>query len=618
LALVNRNCYNYAAPFLYRVVRINITSLKKFREEISELTDNPLRRQCLEHARRLELKGRMPSLKEPEDMDAAGGKYTWSSYTNPAPNFPHESNNEDPSFRLWMPLASLMREFRYLSSISYACYNPFPDRLLRAIHQHHPTCKLEVHTVHMRSLRDLITDPHKLALMKSPCLSELTIRYVGSDRNGRDQTNENSIQSTLCAVALAPNLTRLDLIGCHLHGILPPPDTRPLPQRARKGRETLRITTLNSLSFTGIQDITEAKLRHWARHVDFSKLRSFSWSMPRVPPEALIYAAENLRFNSLETLELFLPPSNAEFTAGLGMFLDSLKPLVALRLWGPMDASVFERTVERHGTTLRELKLRPFGDYHYREQYRTVTLSPEKILNLQDNCPLLEELQLRIPRSLSDRQEIRYYEALATFPRLSKLSLELDCSCRRPEDQPPIEKIRCSDFDRQVYLKTLGRSPIYYAHIRDLLINAAIDETLARSIWNVITAGDKKKKHPLRQLAIDSRWGGRFTSYPFTRLSEGAHIRFDHISRSYLLKRSDRDDDPSGVEIVETERPELETTEGQLVGVSYWKSSVPNDEKFDKIFRQLWPPKHDMGNPRSSPDWRCCGWSSRPLELGTD
>lgn len=622
-------------PFIYRRLTIDVSRSKKLHEELWELTNNPLRRQCFEHVRRLELTGQMPSSRIPEEMDdntynRMRRERDWhSNYILP---FFVWNPEGDKSSRLWAPLISLISEFRHLTDLKYTCNNRFPYRLLHAIHQHHPACRLDVHSYHLRGLSDLITDPHKLELIKSPCLHRLTIRYVMEarsednwDEDEEDDHSEESIQTVLRSLGLAPNLKHLHLIGCLFYISKPLFDSRVAFKRAVKKKgfkppeNNLRLGALESLSFTGYQGVTKAKLQQWNKYANFSTLRSFAWSNV-TDREALIYASENLKFDSLETLEICLGVErlNHNFMTAVGMFLESLNPLIALRLYGLFHAPLLVRICERHGNTLRELQLKGYGDWGYGEEAKTASLSFVEVMTIRDHCPLLEELQLRVKRFYSDRCETKCYKVLSTFPCLVNLSLELDCSNPGAQDLPRPDEISHNKFDRQVYDNKFGtpRGLLCNAHVRDAFINAAVDETLARSIWDVITTtGNKPMGHPLRQLKITSTRGGWFGD---SRLAD-LYRRIRYISRSFVLTRSERDDRVQDVEIVETGKKEREAYEEsrrqedalhekhkELFGNC--GSCHPEVKKAVRVFQRLWPPKSGSRNWRDD-------WSSKPLEM---
>ncbi|KAL3447459.1 hypothetical protein BJX65DRAFT_307866 [Aspergillus insuetus] len=74
--------------------------------------------------------------------------------------------------------------------------------------------------------------------------------------------------------------------------------------------------------------------------------------------------------------------------------------------------------------------------------------------------PRLRDLTLRIPRSMGNAYEVRYYRALGQITHLNTLTIDLDCACLI-NPNPPTD--------------------------RHALINIAIDETLVRSILSLVT-----------------------------------------------------------------------------------------------------------------------------------
>ena len=112
--------------------------------------------------RRLGSLGRIPNIYEyfakPIDFvpEAAGGfmKERYLEYwCLPRLNFMHPT----PSYYAeqdWQLLVSIICRLRHLTEISYAVENIFPDRLLRAIHDHHPLCRRSVWSFQVLGLNE--------------------------------------------------------------------------------------------------------------------------------------------------------------------------------------------------------------------------------------------------------------------------------------------------------------------------------------------------------------------------------------------------------------------------------------------------------------------------------
>jgi hypothetical protein len=314
--------------------------------------------------------------------------------------------------------------------------------------------------------------------------------------------------------------------------------------------------------------------------------------------EALIDAAVNARFKFLESLHVLLRlrDDDTNFKLGVEMFLDGLSSLTTLRLHYYVYESLQTRVLERHGERLRQLVLLPHSALNRKMVAPTIT----HILNIRDSCPLLEDLTLVILRSKSNRSETRCYEALGTFASLIKLTLQLNGNA---PDLPILDE---EELTALAISRTHG-DPLCHAHVRDALINSAVDEALARDIWDVISAN--KSGRPLAHLEISGR-PAHLVGHP-----ENPAIvrRVTHMTRSFRLTRNERDDSDQ-VEVVELqkrarERRDEEGRQGEARMVSMLEPAI--EEKVGSIFEELWPPKP------GSRDWRD-DWSSWPLQRKTE
>lgn len=128
----------------------------------------------------------------------------------------------------------------------------------------------------------------------------------------------------------------------------------------------------------------------------------------------------------------------------------------------------------------------------------------QHILQIRAQCPGLEELAIPVKRTKSDALEADIYRTFSRFNRLRSLFLTLDCSnwrvVRDSTYQPAFDEE--DDKPCEVLCEWLKEG-----HARETFMNCALDERLARSIWEIICA-DKvgRKLESLKNL--DHRRGG--------------------------------------------------------------------------------------------------------------
>ncbi|KAL1961538.1 hypothetical protein VTN77DRAFT_1625 [Rasamsonia byssochlamydoides] len=616
LSLVNSIFYHAAVPFLYRTLTLHVSSRERLHRVVSKLMKQPLRQKYLTHARQLTVTGKIPRLGASvteqlvkrttiEDSDVSHHLDDLEPYYDDMFTTDEVEDKPTEVSRAWEPLASLISRLKHLTELNYACVNQFPPCLLQALHQYHPGCRLNLHTFRFRSLRWPVTDPYETELISSPCLHSLRVRHIRRDSNWDVDYN---VEAVLRAVAIAPNLKHVKLQHCI--SIPPPPYLRRLPRTRRQAWqdfvppvETHRIGRLTSLSFSKRMVTTEKTLEELGRYADLSRLQAFAFGCARTP-SVLMKAATMAPFGSLERLSLHLEPlqHDDDFLLATEMFFESLNPLKTLRLHGELDASLVGKVLERHGCALRELML---NFYPYTE---FMVLAPADIARFGECCPLLEELHLEIKRSKGDYHETQTYKALGKFPSLKKMFLHIYCSDTWQPQLPSPDECgeELDEFERQPY-DAKAQPTLYNFHIRDALINGAVDEKLARSIWDLISAN--QSSGCLSSLRIIPKDSGLFSLGYF--IPSGLSTRAEHMSRSFWITKNAYHSS-SDVEVVELDKQAREDRDEKKRQRE--EAKMPNKqstwqrEKLSQIFQRIWPPKPD------SRDWRD-DWSSWPLQM---
>jgi hypothetical protein len=196
-------------------------------------------------------------------------------------------------------------------------------------------------------------------------------------------------------------------------------------------------------------------------------------------------------------------------------FLEYLPPLTALCIRGTLTRSAYDAILAHHGNSLKSLSIQQ--KFHIER----IIFNQLELQNLKNSCPNLEELELQVPRSRGDSDEIAMYRTLGSFPYLQCLALYLDASnlaigWRVDDDSVSDYGDAPNDpsfdsFDQLFYPLVLDnlRKP-RNGHVRDCFINQAVDEALAQSIFAVIAAGKSRDALKLQTLELESGGGGTF------------------------------------------------------------------------------------------------------------
>ncbi|THC93837.1 hypothetical protein EYZ11_006689 [Aspergillus tanneri] len=645
LALVNSSCYHAAVPFIYSSLSLRLTTGKQLERTVEEIFHHPLRRQCLSYARQLNLGGqifRLPNSPEDEEnisrleieywdglatqeTDICSAAELEPTYKDIFTNDGDEQESyESATSAFWAPLATLITHLQHLVVLNYSCVNQFPPCLLEALHMHHPACKLNLDTFRFHSLQRPETDPFERDLIRSPCLHGLTVRYVRSlsEDDIQEDYNEEAVIET---VQLAPHLKQLRFQQCsHLiteesearrsdpkakrwNGFVPP-----IPAGGVREKATLTCLTTSGTK-VGMDSQT---LDEWDRRTDLSTLQSLNLNYVS-RTDVLSKATELGCFRSLKKLAIHLaiPCSTAQDRLPAEMFFNSLPPLKTLRLFGLINMPLLQTILKRHGPSLRELRIHPRAVMHtFFNVVKSMVLTATEISWIGESCPHVEQLDLIMNRSKGDRRETACYEALGKFPALKEVYIHLFYSM---EPLRSVENLDgpLDEYDRLSYNDACGNksainAPVLgaplrphewcTAHIRDALINAAIDTKLARAIWETIVSCPSHREI-LQRLILHPHVFCADVSYSIEE-------KVTHMARRLQVDwkgyGNEVDITEIGREIRERRDKEQRRLEREML--EKW-GTLQGARLADRtIMSRIWPEQSD------TQDWRDA-WSSLPL-----
>ncbi|KAJ5178777.1 hypothetical protein N7492_001987 [Penicillium capsulatum] len=400
------------------------------------------------------------------------------------------------------------------------------------------------------------------------------------------------------AIQLAPNIQHVRLQFCR-------PLTRAL--RARQSQLGSSNSRTDHVSFPESSAQKAALLtfcaqsgvnfewRTWTEAIDASRLRSLNLGRVR-KIEYFDPLIDSITLPSLEKLALRLEMAwDHDAQRKVKTFMGGLRPLNTLRLHGMMDSSLVDSIIERHGSALRNLLMDP---YCFNSDARPWSLTATIIGQLSVKCPRLRELGLTVPRFKGNHDEITCYQALGSFHFLEKLCLNLDCSISEPGF---FGREQWSAFDLMEYSSiTTSAIQICNGDIRDILINAAVDKDLVRSIWENILSYQKRPTS-LRWMMISPRRSGYISSVR----PAGIGHKVEHMSRSFELTKTGK----TAIDVIEIgqarrERQDSEWREIEEQALREMGQRIDSD--LEDIMRTIWPFREGID------DWRLF-WSSFPL-----
>lgn len=626
-SLASKTCHSAALPSLFRNIHLAVHDRKALQRDVDTLIEILSRSESASHVRRLSITGSL-------GLDVEGGTAKLSTDELDTVKWFKETgayeifDGQEPVFKdngvhvctepviersseedmAWAPVVGLIKTLPGLTTLEYDCRNQFPPLLLDAIEEH--KCKLHHMTFRLRSLLSDTLDPYEMALATSPCLYKAQVRCAWRDSNGDDDFNEEAMMEL--AAGLAPNLKELVVVG------LQPPIPfvkrhRPRgPWRGLPGFVPGKHTgSLTALTFLASVYLSVDTVQSWARHIDFSCLRhlglgggytSSGLTQRGIDEEVMDWMIQNCSFHRLRSLRVHLSRDliveRPGFADTASTFFKLFKPLYELSVSGSLEPKILDAILSRHGPTLQKLSLRPIDREMIVPNGRALLDMPmvferEHILQIQTQCPALRELAITVKRTKSDATEAKIYKIFGKMGCLQSLFLTLDCSDRRiAQDSTRTNDPSFDEFDREMYLE-LG---LLKGHVRDTFMNCAVDETLARSIWETI-CGDKKGR-PLQSLKLWTTGGGRWLSF----ICHGGILdAAKYLSRSWLIERRN---DNNMIDVRELGRWGRKGRE-QIMAVMLYKRKGRRD--LQQVFRRIWPHKE------GSKDWRD-DWASLPLQ----
>ncbi|KAH0363963.1 hypothetical protein KCU65_g7028, partial [Aureobasidium melanogenum] len=410
----------------------------------------------------------------------------------------------------WANLGHFLRKCPALQDLVWGCVELVPSSILDYINQKaFPKVRLHIENFRLNGIYKppevtIGLNPQELKVATSPCLHSLKMRYTNLDESGFVNYNEQAVIDMVAGAA--PNLRRIHMFWqrggsspWHLLAFYKPkqPWRRDIHFPGSPTSSTGSLETLEIVS----EDPSRSLMR-WGEVTDFSKLRSLTVHSP-IDVEALRWLTTRCRLSSLDNLALNVDYSDRDLpdedtSNAMDDLLRSLRPLKSLKLVGLIEPRSISLAIEHHGRYLRRLLLysTELLSEHHMQQGRADLATVPFLHELKENCPHLEELALRMIRSKGDVNEVATYRAIGEISSLRKIHLSVLCSEPLTWNTTVYEQFEAAyddsaDLDHQME-----------ARLDDALINLAMDETLARSIFQVMSKAKPLHAPPLECLEL--------------------------------------------------------------------------------------------------------------------
>lgn len=597
-ARASKDCYSIASTVLYRTIKVAIADPRDGHEPfqfVEGLQTRLLRDHAFEHVRRL-------ILCAPEDTSIEPAVWPYSSLEPCERSFEEDTGQrscwEALYFRRllnltfvpdrdWEPVIHLVERLLGLDDLYWVCHKRLPLRLLNVLDSKTKLCRLHHYTYSLGSPSERFVTSYEHALITSPSL------YSIGNLPWQGRTGLESARNILC-----PNLRRVyldvgidntqgDEAGGHGHRKVREPVLREVINMEGVGAEPISFRTVRAEALGALSALRVLKLYDCD-------------DGPELPPPS--------DFPSLETLTYECPEVDTPQTwDALAAFLHRLPRLTTLEI------SQWNRSMSFTPALNKNLRALHLQTGHARDN---PPLRDDHIHHLADLCPNLEKIEIEVPRSRGDAAEVSRYRSLGRLGRLRELNIVL---CVSPPNRIHTTADGLSEttfdtviepwFDEQdaEYLPK-DFAPYRLGHLRDLLSYRAVDEDLARAIFQVISdtrLASVGESPPvlLERLKLSSSEGNRFSGIDINIThGDGSPMnRFLHaVDRQWLLRRDVRDDSR---EVLHAH--EIRMEHSMFLESIFNDSDMKDAEYWFGIWRRVWPVEKEG-------DWRK-NWKSPPL-----
>lgn len=505
-AQTNKHLYAVASRSLFSTLKFTVTDRQRLDKDVQVWETILFRDGGLKHVRRLILRwdgeddgieldhNPYLSLKECERSYSDTNLETcWDLYYYQwAGGEPGSGLNGDE----WESMARLLKRLTGLADFLFACPGPFPPLFLQILHERSPRCRLHHYTFRLSASDEASLQADERSLITSPCLA--TIADLSST------TSPDSLNTPGVRLLTRRNAPSLRRVFFHWRR------AESYEAKSHSDEDKSKSPDLPALQYLQIfghysyppswfgmpEDWLSPSIIDREVLYDYSALRVLRLNTP-MKDQALPSPSN---FSSLVTFSVLCPDklSNPAWSSSFLSFLRDLPSIKSLRVLGWPRSISFTPGLNKQ---LQTLHLDTRGDVGQ-------PLLQDHVLQLADMFPALEDLRIEIKRSRGDAAEVARYRALGRLPRLRRLKLILDAAPPPiiPDDivevpargqgpwQPyypwpghtDVEPWFEDGWDSE-YIKR-GLNPHRNGHVRDVLVNSAVDSALALSIFRVINS----------------------------------------------------------------------------------------------------------------------------------
>ncbi|KAK5459543.1 hypothetical protein LTS15_003672 [Exophiala xenobiotica] len=495
---------------------------------------------------------------------------------------------EHAEYDAWAPLSDFLGELPGLAKLMYNCYPQFPRPLFLSLQKNLPNCELSVLRFYLANSDPRILQPYEEELLTSPQLCRIETCWNGCVHDLRADYTAGVVLS----LPRVNKHLRQNYIGCgtcYSRGLESTSPTIPSCE-SLDSISAISQSTYDSISYLQLFE-TDCQFL-LPKGAEFRKLKKLVTT--EFPLWQLCQHEASWNLDALEKLTVSIG-NNSHVPQDFGYFnafLRRLPPLSELEIETTLtaDPNTGNAILAHHHSKLARLSI---------IQAPGVLTSPllatdiVQLTRLRSCFGQLADLRISIPRSRGDRNEALIYHMLGGLPKLQTLHLFLDAL---PTDYP------FDEWESQPFEAT-SRGQLRNGEVRDMLINKAMDEALARSIFHTISSAKGSSSHPLEHLGLYPVW-----------LDHKASSNWDanlfkvtgYIEQAWEVKRGERDDQRQMLFAHRLHHWPRDCRAEMEDDMDFF-ASTPLPESIEEAFWRVWP-----NWQLKSDNWRKA-WHSYPL-----
>jgi len=280
---------------------------------------------------------------------------------------------------------------------------------LETLEKYHPKAELRISRIAIPQ-SSYHCEPERIPLAAAGLLQSTSLKSLGIRRH-RPGDDISSFDYRLI-ISTAKNLEFVSVISDG-----PEPGDEDEDDSTPKGRQKLRHLTLDGWQ------LSQETVNYWSQYVDLTSLESFKCSRGSLSTSYFLSAADRLSGLKHVSLNLGSHQCSPETAQAVQEYISSCSPLTTLSLWSWMGKVSLESILQRHGSTLKTLRLHEREELGGAEAQNFMSL--DEVHSIQTSCPILKSFTFDLKRQSKQPRASDYEPIIAELVKMDLDSLEI-------------------------------------------------------------------------------------------------------------------------------------------------------------------------------------------------